>query len=55
MKKYNINMEFLAVCRKKPEVGDIFAFKNKYLGWGYGRVIKIGGPMSKTEDFLVYI
>ena len=48
-------MEFLGVTRKKPEVGDIFAFKNKYLGWVYGRVFKIGGPMSRTEDFLVYI
>lgn len=55
MKNYDINMEFLGVTRKRPEAGDIFVFKNKYLGWGYGRVIKKGlGPFS-VEDLLVYI
>ncbi|MFZ2594015.1 MAG: Imm26 family immunity protein [Minisyncoccia bacterium] len=51
-------MDFLGVSRKKPQVGDIFVFKNKYLGYIYGRVI-LGedwqGPMSKGEDFLLYI
>jgi Immunity protein 26 len=58
MKKYHINMEFLGVSRKKPQVGDVFVFKNKYLGYVYGRVI-LGedwqGPMSKGEDFMFYI
>ncbi len=52
----NTNLEFIKVSRKKPEVGDIFAFKNKYLGWIYGRVIKMGGPMGDHDsNFLVYI
>ena len=40
--------------RKKPIPGDVFTFKNKFLGYGYGMVIKIGGPMC-SEDLLVYI
>lgn len=62
-------MDFLAISRKKPELGDVFTFKHKYLGWGYGKVIMIGAMKAmvsppgvstnrdskKAEDFLVYI
>ena len=52
----NTNLEFIKISRKKPEVGDVFAFKNKYLGWIYGQVIKMGGPMGENEEnFLIYI
>lgn len=53
MRNYNINMESIGVSRKKPREGDIFTFKNKYLGWGYGMVVKIG-PMRSINDMLRY-
>lgn len=54
-------MEFLGISRKKPQVGDIFVFKNKYKGYGWGRVILLepkmgfGVPYPIKEASIIYV
>src|SRR3989338_5261282 len=61
-KTYSINMEFLGMSRKKLQPGDIFVYKNKYKGYGWGRVINTDvklldyeGKISMRGFLLIYI
>jgi len=55
-------MEFLGMSRKKLQPGDIFVYKNKYKGYGWGRVINTDvklldyeGKISMRGFLLIYI